>query len=211
VVVNNLEQAHNLLDSDSDGTLPQRITSRLAEICDDLAAAVTGLVTAQDQMGSCGTSNMEQLDRLIKSASNIMREDSMVSATGRKRMSASEGGPAGKKRGVVGGIRSLRRDVVEESGSVGSGAASSSPMSEGVGGDGVEPNEGDWDPPVLRQPSVLVRQAVLTPRQRAELRKFSKDEEKDEKDNAVNEIEIKDEFASPEKGEGGSRTRTDRV
>eukprot|EP00090_Calanus_glacialis_P004110 TRINITY_DN13042_c0_g1_i1.p1 TRINITY_DN13042_c0_g1~~TRINITY_DN13042_c0_g1_i1.p1 ORF type:complete len:1677 (-),score=602.43 TRINITY_DN13042_c0_g1_i1:383-5413(-) len=212
VVVNNLEQAHNLLDSDSDGTLPQRITSRLAEICDDLGAAVTGLVTAQDQMGSCGTSNMEQLDRLIKSASNIMREDALpLSATGRKRMSASEGGPVGKKRGVVGGIRSLRRDVVEESGSVGSGAASCSPMSEGGGGDGVEPNEGDWDPPVLRQPSVLVRQAVLTPRQRAELRKFSKDEEKDEKDNAVNEIEIKDEFASPEKGEGGSRTRTDRV
>jgi len=211
VVVNNLEEAHNLLDSDSDGTLPQRITSRLAEICDDLAAAVTGLVTAQDQMGSCGTSNMEQLDRLIKSASNIMREDSLMSATGRKRMSASEGGPVGKKRGVVGGIRSLRREVVEESGSVGSGAASSSPMSEAGGGDGVdgvEPNEGDWDPPVLRQPSVLVRQAVLTPRQRAELRKFSKDEEKDEKDNALNEIEIKDEFASPEKGEGVSRTRT---
>lgn len=40
------------------------------------------------------------------------------------------------------------------------------------------------DRPVLRQQSVLVRQAVLTP-------KFSKDEEKDEKDNLVNEIERK--------------------
>ena len=60
------------------------------------------------------------------------------------------------------------------------------------------------DRPVLRQQSVLVRQAVLTP-------KFSKDEEKDEKDNLVNEIEIKDESASPEKGKGVSRTRTDSV
>ena len=39
--------------------------------------------------------------------------------------------------------------------------------------------------------------------------KFSRDEEKDEKDNLVNEIEIKDEFASPEKGKGVSRKRTD--
>jgi hypothetical protein len=41
--------------------------------------------------------------------------------------------------------------------------------------------------------------------------KFSKDEEKDEKDNLVNEIEIKDESASPEKCKGVSRTRTDSV
>jgi len=209
VVVNNLEQAHNLLDRESDGTLPQRMTGRLAEICDDLAAAVTGLVTAQDQLGSYGTSNVEQLDRLIKSASNILREDSSMSGGGRKRMSASEGGPGSKKRGVVGGIRSLRGDTVEESGSMGSGATSSSPMSEGGVGEGeVEPNEGDWDPPVLRQPSVLVRQAVLTPRQRAELRKFSRD---DDKDNTADETEIRDEFASPEKGEGVGRARTDKV
>merc|ERR1712098_15609 len=65
-------------------------------------------------------------------------------------------------------------DGTEESGSV--GGASSSPMSEG----GVEGGEGDWEPPVLKQPSVLARQAVLTPRQRAELRKFSRDDDKDD-------------------------------
>eukprot|EP00092_Neocalanus_flemingeri_P017244 GFUD01018647.1.p1 GENE.GFUD01018647.1~~GFUD01018647.1.p1 ORF type:complete len:1673 (+),score=562.04 GFUD01018647.1:126-5144(+) len=209
-VVSSLEQAHSLLDRHSDDTL---LTSRLKEICDDLAGAVTGLVTAQDQLASCGTSNMEQLDRLIKSASSIMKEDTITSTSaGRKRMSASEGGPGGKKRGVVGGIRSLRRDVADESvsvgGSVGSGALSSSPMSEAGVGDG---NEVDWEPPEVRQPSVLVKQAVLTPRQRAELRKFSRDEDNDEKENTASETEIRDEFASPEKGDGGSRMRTDRV
>lgn len=209
VVVSSLEQAHNLIDRNSDGSV---MTSRLAEICDDLAGAVTGLVTAQDQLASCGTSNMEQLDRLIKSASSIMKEDANASSnTSRKRMSVSEGGPGSKKRGVVGGIRSLRRDVAEESGSVGSGALSSSPMSEGGVGEGGEGNEGDWEPPEVRQPSVLVRQAVLTPRQRAELRKFSRDDDKDEKDNTADETEIRDEFASPDKSDGGCRTRTDRV
>ena len=37
--------------------------------------------------------------------------------------------------------------------------------------------------------------------------KFSKDEEKDEKDNLVNENEIKDEFASPEKGKRGQQEK----
>jgi len=196
VVVNNLEQTHNLLERHGDGALPQRMTTRLQEICDDLAAAVTGLVTAQDQLGNFGTSNVEQLDRLIKSASNILRDDSTLLSGARKRAGngGGEGGPSGKKRGVVGGIRSLRGDGTEESGSV--GGASSSPMSEG----GVEGGEGDWEPPVLKQPSVLVRQAVLTPRQRAELRKFSRD---DDKDDTTDVTEIRDEFASPEK------TRTD--
>ena len=126
-------------------------------------------------------------------------------------MSESEGGPGSKKIGVVGGIRSLRRDVAEESGSVGSDALSSSPMAEESVGEGGESNEDDWEPPEVRQPSVLVRQAVLTPRQRAELRKLSKDDDKDEKDNTADETEIRDEFASPDKSDGGCRTRTDRV
>ena len=43
----------------------------------------------------------------------------------RKRMSTSKGGGSGSKmRGVVGGIRSLRGDTVEETGSTGSGATS---------------------------------------------------------------------------------------
>ena len=190
--MNNLEQTHNLMDRHGDGSLPQRLTTRLQEICDDLAAAVTGLVTAQDQLGNFGTSNVEQLDRLIKSASNILRDDSTIITAGRKRGGGGEGGAGGKKRGVVGGIRSLRGgEGTEESGSV--GGASSSPMSEGVGGEG---GEGDWEPPVLKQPSVRVMQAVLTPRQRAELRKFSRD---DDKDDATDATEITDEFASPEK------------
>ena len=200
--MNNLEEAHNLLDRDS--VLPQKISGRFLEICDDLSAAVTGLVTAQEQMGSCGTSNMEQLDRIIKSASCLMREDANLSvANSRKRAMLSESGPGGKKRVGVSGIRSLRRDVTEEGESIGSAAPSSSPMSEGCVGDGVEPNEGDWDPPVLRQPSVLVRQAILTPRQRAELRKFSRDEDKEGTGSGT---EIKDEFASPEKSDTKIRT-----
>jgi hypothetical protein len=53
--------------------------------------------------------------------------------------------------------------------------------------------------------------AVVTPRQRTELRKFSRDEEKDETDDVMNEIEIKDEVRSSENGKGGSWMRTDRV
>jgi len=208
VVVSSLDQAHNLLDR-WDGIMPHPMTTRLADICDDLGGAVTGLVTAQDQMASSGTSNMEQLDRLIKSAVNIMKEDvNAIKSSGRKRMLTSDGGPGGKKR-AIGAMRSMRRDLGEESGSVdsGGGVLSSSPMSEGVGG---EAGEGDWEPPEVKQPSVLVKQAVLTPRQRAELRKFSREDEKDEKDSSAIETEIRDEFASPEKSDG-NRARTDRI
>ena len=132
VVVSSLEQANNLIDRSSEGSSPHRMTSRLAEICDDLTRAVTGLVTAQDTLASNRTSNMEQLDRLIKSATNLLKED-LISTNNRKRMSISEGGPGGKKRSTCGPSRNLHRDGGEES-----GALISSPMSKGGVVDGGE-------------------------------------------------------------------------
>ena len=101
-VVTNLEQTHNILDRFRDGAPTSKMSSRLTELCDDLGKAVTGLLSAQDQLTNCGTNNMQQLEKLIKSASNIMREDTW---NNKKRVSVMDVGPATKRRTGGGGIK----------------------------------------------------------------------------------------------------------
>ena len=177
-VVTNLENTHSLLDRFRDGGAGAKVTSRLSEICDDLGSAVTGLISAQDQLANCSTNNMQQLDKLIKSACTIMREDTW---NNKKRLSASaDAGPAAKRRTGGGGVRmvvSVREtEVAEDS----CGAAS--PASE---------SHEEWDTPEVRLPTVNLRNAILSPRQREALRQSIETREEDDA------TEVKDEFASP--------------
>ena len=113
---------------------------------------------AHDQLGSYGTSNVEQLDRLIKSASNILREDSSMSCGGRKRMSASERRSGSKMWGVVGGWdQNLERRYCGGKWEYGRVVLQVLVYVRRC----CAPNEGDWD--LL---SILVRQSVLTKQRR---------------------------------------------
>ena len=133
-VVTNLEQTHTILDRE--GAPTSKLSSRLTELCDDLGKAVTGLLSAQDLLTNCGTNNMQQLEKLIKSASNIMREDTW---NNKKRVSVMDVGPASKRRIGGGGIKMVVRNRMEETSSI------PSPSSECGQQDEV------------RQPSVMVR------------------------------------------------------
>ena len=180
-VVTSLETTHSLLDRFTGAGNKITITAKLSDICDDLGTAVTGLVSAQDQLANCSTNNMAQLDKLIKSASTIMREDTWNS---KKRLSvAADEGPAAKRRTGGGGVRMVvnvrdAADLQDDS----CGAAS--PASEVAE---------DWEVQEVRQPTVKVRQAILSPRQKAELRRSL--ETPDQEDSG----QLRDEFASPEK------------
>ena len=151
-------------------------------MCEELGSAVTGLMSAQEGLANCSTNSMTQLETLIKSAGHLLREDTWHS---KKRLSAGGGdlGPAAKRR-VKGGVRMLVRTETEESGS---GAAS--PASE-------PGHEADtWHDTEIKQCGVKLHQAILSPRQKAGLRKSVETPDTIGED----DTEIKDEFASPEK------------
>lgn len=181
-VVTNLEQTHNILDRLRDGASSSKSSSRLEGLCDELGKAVTGLLSAQDQLSNCGTTNMHQLEKLIKSASTIMREDTW---NNKKRVSVTEGGPATKRRIGGGGIKMVVRNRTEDSSSL------PSPSSEG--GQLQE----DWEQPEVRQPTVMMRQAIISPQIKAELsrRLIEINSNTDHHD----DTELQDEFISPEK------------
>ena len=179
-VVTNLETTHGLLDRFRDNS-SSRVTTRLSDICDELGSAVTGLLSAQDQLGSCSTNNMAQLDKLIKSACNIMREDTWNT---KKRLSLStDGGPAAKRRTGGGGVRMLVKarseDVPEDTNS--------------------EASENDWESAEVKQPTVRLHPAILSPKMKEEARKSLKSRDDNTTDDNSDSVELKDEFASPEK------------
>lgn len=181
-VVANLEQTHNILDRFRDGATSSKMTSRLGELCDDLGKAVTGLMSAQDQLSNCSSNNMQQLDKLIKSASTIMREDTW---NNKKRVSVMEGGPTTKRRTGGGGIKMVVRNRTEDSSSLPSPSSESGQQQE------------DWEPPEVRQPTVRVRQAILSPQIREELRRSI--ETNSGPGDLHDDTELRDEFISPEK------------
>ena len=181
-VVTNLEQTHNILDRFRDGAPTSKMSSRLSELCDDLGKAVTGLLSAQDQLTNCGTNNMQQLEKLIKSASNIMREDTW---NNKKRVSVMDVGPASKRRTGGGGIKMVVRNRMEDTSSI------PSPSSE-------YGQQEDWEPPEVRQPTVMVRQAILSPQVRADLRRSL---ETNSLGDHHDDTELRDEFISPEKSD----------
>ena len=182
-VVTNLEQTHNILDRLRDGATSSKLSSRLADLCDDLGKAVTGLLSAQDQLSNCGSNNMQQLDKLIKSATTIMREDTW---NNKKRVSVTEGGPATKRRTGGVGVKMLVRNRTEDSSSLHSPSSESGQLQE------------DWEPPEVRQPTVMVRQAILSPQVRAELRR-SIETNSGSDGHLHDDTELRDEFISPEK------------
>ena len=181
-VVTNLEQTHTILDRFRDGAPTSKMSSRLTELCDDLGKAVTGLLSAQDQLANCSTNNMQQLEKLIKSASNIMREDTW---NNKKRVSVMDVGPASKRRTGGGGIKMVVRNRMEETSSI------PSPSSE-------YGQQEDWEPPEVRQPTVMVRQAILSPQVRADLRRSL---EVNSLGDHHDDTELRDEFISPEKSD----------
>ena len=144
-------------------------------VCEELSSAVTGLITAQEGLANCSSNSMAQLDSLIKSADILLREDNS-----RKRLSVSvDSGPAAKRRQKGGaGVRTLARTETEDSGS---GAAS--------------PASDTWPDTEIKQPTLKLHKAILSPRQKAGLRKSVESPDIAEDD----DTEIKDEFASPEK------------
>ena len=72
-VVTNLDSTTSLLERFGDNSPSFKFTSKMSELCDDIRSAVNGLYTAQDQLSSCTSNSMQQLDKLIKSANHIMR------------------------------------------------------------------------------------------------------------------------------------------
>ena len=62
-VVTNLEKTHMILDRYQDGSTSSKMSSRMADLCDDLGKAVTGLMSAQDQLSNCSSNNIQQLDK----------------------------------------------------------------------------------------------------------------------------------------------------
>ena len=174
-VVAGLEAAHAALGRAGQGGGQGQ--ARLSAVCDQLGAAVTSLLGAQDELASGTSSSLVRLDRLIRTAGGLIREDELSAR--RKRAVAvlepgGSGGPAGK------------RCLTLVAGQAGRG----SPAHQ----------DSSWEPPDVRQPSVMVRHAVLTARQKADLRKFSGEEVnvKEELPGPAH-TELKDEFASPEK------------
>ena len=121
-VVTSLETTHSLLDRFTGAGNKITITAKLSDICDDLGTAVTGLVSAQDQLANCSTNNMAQLDKLIKSASTIMREDTW---NNKKRVSVMEGGPATKRRTGGVGVKMIVRNRTDDNSSITSPMTSS--------------------------------------------------------------------------------------
>ena len=183
-VVTNLEQTHTILDRFRDGTPTSKMNSRLGDLCDDLGKAVTGLLSAQDQLANCGTNNMQQLEKLIKSASDILREDTW---NNKKRVSVMDVGPASKRRTGGGGIKiKVVRNRLEETSSI------PSPSSE-------YGQQDDWDTPEVRQPTVMLRPAILSPQVRADLRRSL--ETNSLGGDHHDDTELRDEFISPEKSD----------
>merc|ERR1719150_1479833 len=185
--LNKVRESQNLIVATQNSgmsvqTSSNKISSRLADLCDDLGKAVTGLLSAQDQLSNCGTNNMQQLEKLIKSASNIMREDTW---NNKKRVSVMDVGPASKRRTGGGGIKMVVRNRMEETSSI------PSPSSE-------YGQQEDWEPPEVRQPTVMVRQAILSPQVRADLRRSL---EVNSLGDHHDDTELRDEFISPEKSD----------
>ena len=56
----------------------------------------------------------------------------------------------------------------------------------------------DWEPPEVRQPTVMVRQAILSPQVRADLRRSL---EVNSLGDHHDDTELRDEFISPEKSD----------
>jgi len=181
-VVTNLDSTTSLLERFGDNSPSFKFTSKMSELCDDIRSAVNGLYTAQDQLSSCTSNSMQQLDKLIKSANHIMREDTWNT---KKRLSVStDGGPASKRRMGGGGIKMVvkvnrdNHDVQNDS------CGGGSPASEA--------GQDEWGDTEVKQPTVRLRAAILSPRQREEAKRSLGTQED-------NEDELRDEFASPEK------------
>ena len=68
-VVDSLESAKQILSNDGGGLMG----GRMAELCDELAVAVSGLITVQSKLSD--TSSMDKLDCLLKSVASSYRAE----------------------------------------------------------------------------------------------------------------------------------------
>ena len=88
LVVDSLESAKKILSNEGGGLMG----GRMAELCDELATAVSGLITAQTKLSE--NSSFEKLDSLLKSVASTYRSDS-----GKNSAVSTRGG--GKRRGQL--------------------------------------------------------------------------------------------------------------
>ena len=173
-VVNNLELTQDVLDRHRDsGSVSSRMVTQLSKVCEELRMAVTGLNSAQDEMANQSSSSMVQLDRVIKSVENIIREENLSS---KRRLSViTDSGPATKRR-----HRTMDSDGHDDSMS-GGGSSPSSSVHEDM----------DLE---IKQPTVKLHQATLSLKQKAVLKRSLESRVSEESTE-----ELKDEFISPEK------------
>lgn len=165
VTVDSLEQTRTLVvDGTADGG---QMTARFADLCEELARAVTGLLALQDRLATTDTDSLQRLDSLVQTASSLLRlqqQKTMAGGGGCKRRPAAE--DAG--RGAVSGSASATSNRRRLHAARNRRADSSSPSTDANSLD-MEERESLWEPPEVKQPHVFINKVGLTKEQRLQL------------------------------------------
>ena len=91
MTVENLEQTRSLLqDGTTDGG---QMTARFADLCDELAGAVTGLLSLQERLANTDTDSLQRLDSLVQTASTLLQQQQKTAGVKRP-LTAVGGGSA---------------------------------------------------------------------------------------------------------------------
>lgn len=108
--MDSLEQTRTLvLDGTADGG---QMTARFADLCEELARAVTGLLALQDRLATTDTDSLQRLDGLVQTASTLLRLQQQNTADSKRSLAAgavvSSAAAASRKR--LHNARSRRAD-----------------------------------------------------------------------------------------------------
>jgi hypothetical protein len=104
VTVESLEQSRSLLLDDDTSHGP--MTGRLADLCEELAKAVSGLLALQDRLATTDTDSLQKLDSLVQTASALLRLQQQQQTEASRR----GGGGSSRRRMTKAAARSRRGD-----------------------------------------------------------------------------------------------------
>ena len=111
MTVDSLEQTRSLvLDGTVDGG---PMTARFADICDELATAVSSLLALQDRLAATDTESLQKLDSFVQAASTLLRlqqQQQQQNTAGNKRAAATTGVSSSRRRLVTSAARNRRAD-----------------------------------------------------------------------------------------------------
>ena len=112
MTVDSLEQTRSLvLDGTVDGG---PMTARFADICDELATAVSSLLALQDRLAATDTESLQKLDSFVQAASTLLRlqqqQQQQQNTAGNNRAAATTGVSSSRRRLVTSAARNRRGD-----------------------------------------------------------------------------------------------------